>query len=55
MFCQLETLRHSFPAAIRQTRDKLPETLDQTYEQILLNIEKAKRTHQEMFTRLKLL
>jgi hypothetical protein len=43
VFCQLETLRHSFPAAIRQTLDKLPETLDETYEQILLRIEKAKR------------
>ena len=43
MFCQLETLRHSFPAAIRHTLDKLPETLDETYEQILLGIEKAKR------------
>jgi hypothetical protein len=43
VFCQLETLRHSFPAAIRQTLDKLPETLDETYEQILLGIEKAKR------------
>jgi len=45
VFCQLETLRHSFPSptAIRQTLDKLPETLDKTYEQILLGIEKAKR------------
>ena len=43
VFCQLETLRHSFPAAIRHTLDKLPETLDETYEQILRSIEKAKR------------
>jgi hypothetical protein len=43
VFCQLETLRHSFAAAIRHTLDKLPETLDETYEQILLSIEKAKR------------
>jgi hypothetical protein len=43
VFCQLETLRHCFPAAIRDTLDKLPGTLDETYEQILLSIEKAKR------------
>ncbi|KAH8984375.1 hypothetical protein EDB86DRAFT_3084585 [Lactarius hatsudake] len=43
VFCQLETLRHSFPGAIRHTLDELPETLDETYEQILLSIEKAKR------------
>ena len=44
VFCQLETLRHCFPAAIRQSLDTLPETLDETYEQILLGIEKAKRS-----------
>jgi hypothetical protein len=43
VYCQLETLRHSFPAAIRDTLDKLPKTLDETYEQILLSIEEAKR------------
>ena len=43
VFCQLETLRYCFPAAIRHTLDKLPENLDETYEQILLSIDKAKR------------
>ncbi|KAH9015195.1 NACHT domain-containing protein [Lactarius pseudohatsudake] len=43
VFCQLETLRRSFPGAIRHTLDKLPETLDETYEQILLRIDKEKR------------
>ena len=45
VYCQLETLRHSLPglAAIRRTLDELPETLDETYEHILLRIEKAKR------------
>ena len=43
VFCQLETLRHSFPVAIRHTLNNLPKTLDETYEQILLGIAEAKR------------
>ena len=43
MYCQLETLRRCFPTVIRRTLDKLPETLDETYERTLLGIEKEKR------------
>ncbi|KAH9964674.1 hypothetical protein BGW80DRAFT_1447974 [Lactifluus volemus] len=45
VFCQLDTLRRSFPAAIRRTLDELPETLDATYERTLLGIEKEKREY----------
>jgi ankyrin repeat protein len=45
VFCQLETLRRSFPAAIRRTLEELPETLDATYERTLLGIEKEKREY----------
>ena len=40
-FCQLETLRHCFPPNLRQFLNELPETLDETYEQILMGIDKA--------------
>jgi hypothetical protein len=37
--CQLETLRHRFPASPRDPLREFPETLDTTYEHILLGIE----------------
>ena len=43
MFCQLETLRHCFPTNLRQFLNELPESLDQTYEQILKGINKAQK------------
>ncbi|KAN0133396.1 Ankyrin repeat-containing domain protein [Lactarius tabidus] len=45
VFCQLETLRECYPQALRRTLDKLPETLDATYERTLLGIEKTKREY----------
>ena len=45
VFCQLETLRTCYPQALRRTLDKLPETLDATYERTLLSIEKTKREY----------
>ena len=42
MYCQIENLRHCFPASIRHTLDELPETLDGTYEQTLRMIDKQK-------------
>ena len=45
VFGQLEVLRRCFPVAIRDTLNSLPETLDETYEQILLSIDKAKRNY----------
>ena len=40
MFCQLEVLRHCFPASIQRILEELPESLDETYERILREIRK---------------
>ena len=45
VFCQLEALRHCLPVSVRQMLEELPETLDKTYERILMEINKAKREH----------
>ena len=45
MYCQLETLRQCLPPSVRRTLDELPETLDETYEQVLKNIKKVNREH----------
>ena len=45
VYCQFETLRRCFPASIRRTLDELPETLDGTYKQTLLGIDKQKRDY----------
>ena len=39
-FCQLDRLRRCLPPRIRQALDELPETLDETYERTLLDIDK---------------
>jgi hypothetical protein len=39
VFCQLEVLRHCFPSSVRQILEELPESLDETYERILKEIE----------------
>ena len=38
-------MRECYPQALRRTLDKLPETLDATYERTLLGIEKTKREY----------
>ena len=43
MFCQLETLRHCSPPNLRQFLNELPDTLDDTYERILRDINKAQK------------
>jgi ankyrin repeat protein len=43
VFCQLDALQHCFPPNLRQYLDELPETLDETYEQILKGINKAQK------------
>ena len=43
--CQLDTLRRCFPASIRRALNELPMTLDETYERILLGIDREKREH----------
>src|ERR1700747_1185008 len=40
-FCQLEALRHCLAPRVRQMLKELPETLDETYERILRDINKA--------------
>ena len=45
VFCQLEVLRYCFPPSVRQLLEELPETLDETYERILRDINKANRAH----------
>ena len=39
MFCQLDSLRRCLPPRIRQALEELPETLDETYERTLLDID----------------
>ena len=43
MFCQLEALRHCLPSSLRRIFEELPETLDETYERVLRDINKANR------------
>ena len=40
MICQLEVLRHRIPGTIVRALKELPQTLDETYERILLGIDK---------------
>ena len=40
MFCQLDRLRRCLSPRIRRALDELPETLDETYERTLLDIDK---------------
>ena len=44
VFCQLEVLRHCFPANLRCTFEELPKSLDETYKRILNEINNANRT-----------
>ena len=44
-FCQLEVLRHCLAPRVRHMLEELPETLDETYERILRDINKANRDH----------
>jgi hypothetical protein len=39
VFCQLETLRHCFPPSLRRQLNELPQSLDETYERVLKEIE----------------
>ena len=45
VFCQLEVLRHCFPANLRRTLEELPKSLDETYKRILNEINNANREH----------
>ena len=45
MYCQLEALRHCLPPSLRGILEELPDTLDETYERVLKEINKANREH----------
>jgi len=45
VYCQLEALRHCLPPSVRGVLNELPETLDETYERVLRDINKANREH----------
>ncbi|KAN0130231.1 hypothetical protein V8E53_011988 [Lactarius tabidus] len=43
VFCQLDTLRQCLPSSVRPTLEQLPESLDETYERIVMDIKKANK------------
>jgi ankyrin repeat protein len=45
VYCQLEALRHCLPPSVRGILESLPDTLDETYERVLKEINKANRDH----------
>ena len=45
MFCQLETLRQCLPQSVRRTLNELPESLDETYERLMMDIKRANQVH----------
>src|SRR5258708_14206339 len=45
VFCQLEALRHCLAPRVRHMLKELPETLDETYERMLRDINKANWDH----------
>ncbi len=45
MFCQLDTLRQCLPQSVRRTLNELPESLDETYERVVMEIKKANQVH----------
>jgi ankyrin repeat protein len=45
VFCQLESLRHAVQPNVRRILEKLPKTLDETYERVLKNINENNKEH----------
>ena len=45
VYCQLERLRHCLPPSVRDILDDLPDTLDETYERVLKDFNKANQKH----------
>jgi hypothetical protein len=45
VFCQLETLRHSFPQNLRRVLEELSKSLDETYERLLKCISEDNREY----------
>ena len=44
MFCQLDTLRQCLPSSVRNSLEGLPESLDETYERIIMDIKNINKT-----------
>jgi hypothetical protein len=45
VFCQLETLRQCLPQSVLQTLNELPDSLDETYERVMMEIRRANQSH----------
>ncbi|KAI9453276.1 hypothetical protein BJY52DRAFT_1225714 [Lactarius psammicola] len=45
VFCQLDALRQCLPSSVRRTLEELPESLDETYERIVMDIKKGTQPH----------
>jgi hypothetical protein len=45
VFCQLETLRQCLPQSVKHTLNELPESLDETYERLMVDIKRANQVH----------
>ena len=45
VFCQLETLRQCIPQSVRRTLHELPESLDETYERVMMEIKRTNKAH----------
>ena len=45
VFLQLKTLRHAVQPNVRRILERLPKTLDETYERVLKNINENNQTH----------
>jgi ankyrin repeat protein len=45
VFCQLETLQQCLPQSVLQTLNELPDSLDETYERVMMEIKRANQSH----------
>ncbi|KAI9442917.1 hypothetical protein H4582DRAFT_1141889 [Lactarius indigo] len=45
VYCQLDALRQCLPSSVRRTLKELPESLDKTYERIVMDIKNGHRAH----------
>jgi ankyrin repeat protein len=45
VFCQLETLQQCLPQSLRRTLNELPDSLDSTYERVMMEIKRANQSH----------
>jgi ankyrin repeat protein len=45
VFCQLETLQQCLPQSLRRTLNELPDSLDETYERVMMEIKRANQSH----------